>query len=133
MGRFVSTSIFLFDSLGLAGLRVGYSISDPTLASYMMAIKQPYNINVAAGSFVSVLFIIFADVAARATLANLEQAMKRVNAIKEEREKLKEEISSQFGKWLQVYPSEANFLLIKGTERSRIRITLKCHKYLLTF
>jgi histidinol-phosphate/aromatic aminotransferase/cobyric acid decarboxylase-like protein len=120
MGRFFILSFFIVNNshvyLGLAGLRVGYSISDPILASYMMAIKQPYNINVAA------------DVGARATLSNLEEAMKRVKSIKfvltlhtsylsmnrDEREKLKEEITNLFGKWMHVYPSEANFLLIKG-------------------
>ena len=33
---------------GLAGLRVGYGIFPPRIADYLMAIKIPYNVNVAA-------------------------------------------------------------------------------------
>jgi len=34
---------------GLAGLRAGYGVMAPALASVLMNIKQPYNLNVAAG------------------------------------------------------------------------------------
>ena len=33
---------------GLAGLRVGYGIFSPEIASYLIKIKLPYNVNVAA-------------------------------------------------------------------------------------
>ncbi|MFA5095940.1 MAG: histidinol-phosphate transaminase [Candidatus Omnitrophota bacterium] len=35
-------------SYGLAGLRLGYAVADPELASYMERVRQPFNINILA-------------------------------------------------------------------------------------
>jgi histidinol-phosphate aminotransferase len=55
---------------GLAGLRVGYSISSSEIAEMLMTIKQPYNLNIAA------------DVASRATIKYVDKVLHNVDLIK---------------------------------------------------
>jgi len=81
---------------GLAGLRVGYGIFPPKIADYLMAIKPPYNVNVAA------------LVAVRESLADVDYLMSTVRAIIAERERLFSELEKL--KWLKPFPSQANFI-----------------------
>jgi len=88
---------------GLAGLRVGYGIFPPEIASYLIKIKLPYNVNVAA------------LVAVQETLKDVDYLMDRVKAIIAERERLFAELKKL--KWLKPYPSQANFIfcsVLKG-------------------
>lgn len=87
---------------GLAGLRIGYGIFPPKIADYLMAIKMPYNVSVAA------------IIAVRESLDDLEYLQERVKAVIEEREKLFTELLKI--KWLKAYPSQANFIFCKVLE-----------------
>ena len=82
---------------GLAGLRVGYGIFPPKIAEYLLSIKQPYNVNMAA------------QVAVRESLNDLDYLLGRVKAIVAERERLFGELQKL--KWLKPFPSRANFIL----------------------
>lgn len=82
---------------GLAGLRAGYGVMSPVLASILMTIKQPYNLNVAAG------------VAMLASLEDRALLDERACIIAGVREKMSEELSG-IG-WIRPYPSEGNFVL----------------------
>ncbi|MBA7472446.1 Histidinol-phosphate aminotransferase [subsurface metagenome] len=82
---------------GLAGLRVGYGIFPPEVAGYLMKIKLPYNVNVAA------------LVAVRESLNDVDYLMDRVKAIIAERERLFGELKKL--EWLRPFPSQANFIL----------------------
>jgi len=82
---------------GLAGLRVGYGIFPPKIAEYLLTIKQPYNVNMAA------------QVAVQESLGDLDYLLGRVKAIVSERERLFAELQKL--KWLKPYPSRANFIL----------------------
>ena len=85
---------------GLAGLRVGYSVSHPHFNSAMMAIKQPYNVNVAA------------DYGARAALAHAEAIMTtQVAPMLAERERMTGACVA-LG-WLRPYPTASNFVLFE--------------------
>ncbi|MEO9254189.1 MAG: histidinol-phosphate transaminase [Tepidiformaceae bacterium] len=84
---------------GLAGLRVGYSLSNAELATAMMAIKQPYNVNVAA------------DVAARAALEHRATIFETVRCIVAERDRMTREVAA-LG-WLKPCPSVSNFVLFE--------------------
>jgi histidinol-phosphate aminotransferase len=85
---------------GLAGLRVGYSVAHPTTNSAIMAIKQPYNVNVAA------------DYAARAALKHSEEVMKlQVTPLKEQLIRLIVELGKT--SWLIPIPTDANFCLFE--------------------
>jgi histidinol-phosphate aminotransferase len=81
---------------GLAGLRIGYGIFPVKIAEYLLKIKLPYNVNVAA------------VVAVRESLKDLDYLMDRVKAIVAERERLFGELSKL--KWLKPFPSRANFI-----------------------
>ena len=84
---------------GLAGLRVGYGIFPKALMPHLWKIKQPYNVNVAA------------QVAALASLADLEYLQSNVQRIIAERERLFAEL--QAIEYLHPYPSQANFILCR--------------------
>ncbi len=88
---------------GLAGLRIGYGIFTPDIASYLLKIKLPYNVNVAA------------LVAVRETLKDIDYLMSGVKAIIAERTRLFTELKKL--EWLKPFPSRANFIfcsLLKG-------------------
>lgn len=89
---------------GLAGLRVGYSVSRPDLASAMMAIKQPYNVNVAA------------DAAARAALEHRAVIFETVRSLVAERDRISK-LVGDLG-WLTPLPSASNFVLCEVEGRS---------------
>jgi histidinol-phosphate aminotransferase len=82
---------------GLAGLRVGYALCAEPVAERLMAIKQPYNVNVAA------------DVAARAAIAHRAEIAETIAQIIAERERMSAAVAS-LG-WLRPWPSQANFVL----------------------
>ncbi len=84
---------------GLAGLRVGYGIFHPELIGHLLKIKQPYTVNVAA------------EVAALASLEDIEYLRRNVAHIVAERERLYSALREL--PELQVYPSSANFLLCR--------------------
>ena len=89
---------------GLAGLRVGYGVFPLRIAPYMMAIKIPHNVSVAA------------EIAVRESLADIDYLQGRVQAIIKERARLFDEL--QKITWLKPYPSQANFIycaVLKGS------------------
>jgi len=93
---------------GLAGLRVGYSLSHPDLARRMMAIKQPYNVSVAA------------DAAARTAVEHRARLFETVRCIVAERRRMAH-LVGQRG-WLIPMPSEANFVLFEVRGRSAVDV-----------
>jgi histidinol-phosphate aminotransferase len=84
---------------GLAGLRAGYGVMAPELASLLMTIKQPYNLNVAAG------------VAMLASLDDWAALMERVCKMCGTRDRLLALLGGI--DWIEPYPSEANFILCR--------------------
>ncbi len=88
---------------GLAGLRVGYSLSHAELARHMMAIKQPYNVNVAA------------DAAARTALEHRARIFETVSCLVAERDRMAK-LVGDLG-WLRPLPSQANFVLFEVKDR----------------
>jgi histidinol-phosphate aminotransferase len=84
---------------GLAGLRAGYGIMAPELAAVLMTIKQPYNLNVAAGA------------AMIASLQDKPMLMERVCKITGTRNQMSELLAEI--EWITPYPSEANFVLCR--------------------
>ncbi len=82
---------------GLAGLRIGFGVMSPEVASLVLKAKMPYNVSVAA------------QMAALASLDDLAILEERVRAIVAERERMAQALAQR--PWLEVYPSWANFLL----------------------
>ncbi len=96
---------------GLAGIRLGYCLADSELISYLMRIKLPYNINVLSTE------------TALDSLNNRSKMEKTVLKIISERERLVGEFKS-LSVFEKVYPSEANFILLKSEYSEKIKQTL---------
>jgi histidinol-phosphate aminotransferase len=89
---------------GMAGLRCGYGIFAPEIARFLMTIKQPYNVNVAARA------------AALASLDDLDILKTRVNAMLVERDRLYNALAGL--DYLKPVPnSRANFILVEVLDR----------------
>ena len=86
---------------GLAGLRVGYSISNPEIADYLNRIRQPFNVNhiaqsAATAAIVDEAFLVRSVTANKNGLLQLSQGFKRLG--------------------LSYIPSHANFIAVKVTD-----------------
>jgi len=88
---------------GLAGLRIGYGLMSAELASFLEAVRYPFNVN------------FLAQVAAAAALEDKEFLEKTCQVVQKERNFL---IKSLTSIGVKVYPSEANFLLIYVGKRA---------------
>ncbi|MFC2047233.1 histidinol-phosphate transaminase [Chloroflexota bacterium] len=81
---------------GLAGLRIGYGIFPPVIADYLLKIKLPYNVSMAA------------SVAVRESLVDIDYLMSTVEAIIAERERLFTRLAEL--NFLKPFTSRANFI-----------------------
>jgi histidinol-phosphate aminotransferase len=81
---------------GLAGLRVGYGVMDEELAGYLERARHPFNVN------------LLAEVAALAALDDEEHVERTLRANREGAETLTRELGAL---GIQVWPTDANFLL----------------------
>jgi len=86
-------------AMGLAGLRIGYSAASKSLSEEICMVKPPYNINS------------FSQRAAMLVLEETGLMRERIGQIVAAREWLYNELKSLDG--ITVFPSRANFLLIK--------------------
>jgi len=84
---------------GLAGLRIGYGVFPEELVPIFMKAKQPYNVSVAA------------EQAAVVTMQNMEKAQINIDRMIAQRTRLLDALKQI--KWLQPYPSQANFILCR--------------------
>lgn len=85
---------------GMAGLRLGMAFANATIIDFMSRVKYPYNIDQAALNVIT------------ARLNELGTTAPGLDEIISEREKLAEELKS-LPAVAKVYPSDANFLLVK--------------------
>ncbi len=90
----------------LAGLRLGYLMARPALVAELIKVKLPYNLGHAAA------------LAGRAVLAEDAEAKRRVRVIIARRAQWARMLTEE---GFEVFPSEANFLLIRcdGPDRAR--------------
>jgi histidinol-phosphate aminotransferase len=99
---------------GIAGLRAGYGVCPANIVPYLMKIKQPYNINLAA------------HLAILESLKDIDYLQKTVKAMVTERDVLYKGLQ-QFT-WLKPYPSVANFILCAVLDRSAKDVYLALQK-----
>lgn len=88
---------------GMAGLRVGMAFASTQIINIFNKIKPPYNINILSQKLVL------------EALGNKTQVDIWVKEIKSEREKLREELI-KLAFIIKVYPSDANFILVKTND-----------------
>ncbi len=86
-------------AMGMAGLRLGYLMAHPDLATQIAKAKLPYNVNQ------------FSLTAAHVALDNIERFRPAIAAILRERERLWAELARLPG--VRVFPTGANFILFE--------------------
>jgi histidinol-phosphate aminotransferase len=96
---------------GLAGLRVGYGIFPGVVANHLHAVRDPYNVNVAA------------VVAVRQSFQDIDYLIGNVKKIVDERERLFDALCDI--KWLRPYPSRSNFILCDVLKGSAMELQKK--------
>ncbi len=92
---------------GLAGLRLGMALADPEIIQVLNKIKPPYNVN------------LLTQQVAQAALAQVEVKDQKIAQILEEKAFLEQRLS-QLPVILKVYPSDANFFLLKVEEAKQL-------------
>jgi len=92
---------------GLAGLRIGMAFASQQIIDVFNKIKAPYNVNIVSQHL------------AIDALTNYKKVNAWIKEIVSEREKVVAEIS-KLKFVLKVYPSEANFILVKTTDAKKI-------------
>lgn len=97
-------------AFGLAGARVGYLIGPEELASALAAVRQPYSVNV------------FSQAAALEVCRARDEFVETIEKIRAERERLATALAGLPG--VRVWPSDANFLLVRlpGAQKVRERL-----------
>lgn len=88
---------------GLAAIRLGFAIAHPQIIAYLMKVKSPYNIN------------ILTSTEALKALESTEHVMRSVASVATERQRLVRELSA-FRFVRKIFPSDANFLLVRCTD-----------------
>lgn len=86
-------------AMGMAGLRVGYMLVHPDLATQISKAKLPYNVNQ------------FSLTAAEVALENIDRFRPPIEAVLRERDRLGSELGRIPG--LRVYPTRSNFFLVE--------------------
>ncbi|MEP6904126.1 MAG: histidinol-phosphate transaminase [Actinomycetota bacterium] len=92
---------------GLAGLRVGLAFANEEIVKLFNKVKPPYNISQ------------IAQEAILDALENREKVKKTIAEIIFERQKLSKKLR-EFSFVKQIYPSDANFILVKTTDAEKI-------------
>ena len=90
----------LSKAYGMAGIRLGLMIASTELIGWVNKVKPPYNINLLTQNF------------ALQKLQHIGQTEKEIFLIKEERSRLEKFLNAE-SRILNVYPSDANFILIR--------------------
>jgi histidinol-phosphate aminotransferase len=94
----------------LAGMRLGYLLADPRLVAELLKVKLPYNVGHAG------------IIAGRVALEAEPEARKRVEILVARRAQWAAMLAEA---GLEVFPSEANFLLVRSGKAKEIRETLE--------
>ncbi|MDZ7681876.1 MAG: histidinol-phosphate transaminase [Fodinibius sp.] len=87
-------------SFGLAGIRLGITFANEDIISYMMKVKAPYNVNKLTAEHAIDAF------------SKLDTIQFNIDAIRKERKKLQQKLE-ELQAVHQIYPSDANFLLVQ--------------------
>jgi histidinol-phosphate aminotransferase len=99
-------------SFGSAGIRLGVGIMDKEIVSFLNVVKLPYNVSESTQAHATQL------------LNNYNKVIDSVLTIKKERDKVVEQLKN-LDSVLHVYPSDANFLLVKFDDAKKVYDYLK--------
>lgn len=107
----------LSKAYGLAGLRLGFGFSSVEIASFMMKIKPPYNISSESQKI------------ACEVLENPKIIKENINTVLKEKERLNLELA-QSRVVKKIFPSDANFYLVKVEDAEKVYQNLIKNKIL---
>ena len=97
----------------MAGARVGYLLGSPSVIGALSAVRQPYSVNV------------LSQAAASVVVSEREAFEPTIARIVSERSRLAGGLSSLERLGVRVWPSEANFLLVRMPDAHRVRCLLR--------
>ncbi|HRR27158.1 MAG TPA: histidinol-phosphate transaminase [Acidobacteriota bacterium] len=97
----------LSKAFGRAGLRLGYVAAHPDLIACFLKVKAPYNLSA------------WTQAEGFRALEDLTDMLRQVRTIVAERDRLLEELRSTAGV-LEVFPSDANFILFRCRDATRV-------------
>jgi histidinol-phosphate aminotransferase len=103
--------------LGLAGIRLGYLAGRPEWLAEINKVRQAYNVNV------------LTQAAALFMLEKLDVLEQQAAEIRKERDKLRPALMGL--KSITVYPSEANFFLVRVPDAARVYEALRQQRVLV--
>ena len=97
--------------VGMAGVRLGYAVAHPAWIAEIDKVRSPYNVNALTQAVVPVL------------LEHADLLADQVNAIRRERARVMEAIATL--RRVTVYPSQANFFIVRVPDAAQWFATLK--------
>ncbi|WP_083530564.1 histidinol-phosphate transaminase [Mariprofundus micogutta] len=100
-----------FSKVGWAGLRMGYLLGDAEVIAQLNKVRMPYNINALTQASADFL------------LDHFDLFEKQVEVLRGERERMAEALAAIDG--VQVFPSQANFLLFRVADANAMFESLK--------
>jgi histidinol-phosphate aminotransferase len=103
--------------LGLAGIRLGYLSAAPQLLAQFDKVRPPYNVNV------------LTQAAAEFALDHIDVLNQQAEALNAERTRLAAELAALPG--VEVFPSAANFLLVRVPDPDRACDKLRAERVLI--
>ncbi len=103
--------------LGLAGIRLGYMSAAPALLAQFEKVRPPYNINV------------MTQAAAEFALDHVDVLNEQARLLREQRTLLSEALAALPG--VQVFPSAANFILVRVPDADAVHAGLLSRKILI--
>ncbi len=103
--------------VGMAGLRLGYAAGNPAWMREFDKVRPPYNVNV------------LTQLVAERLLAHAGVLEQQAAAIREERARLKAELERLPG--VTVFPSDANFLLVRVPDAGKAFAGMRAHGVLV--
>lgn len=105
--------------MGLAGLRLGYLAGPAELVNEIDKVRLPYNIN------------ILTQLSAEFALDHIDELNRQTDRIRQDRENLQSTLQALDG--IEVYPSQANFILFRVLSKPAIEVfeSLKKQKILI--
>jgi len=106
-----------FSKLGWAGLRLGYLLGDATLIGHLNKVRLPYNINV------------LTQASAEFLLDHFDQFEQQSADIRSERARVTAALQAIDG--IELYPSQANFVLVRVDDANSVFDGLKARGILI--
>jgi len=100
-----------FSKVGWAGLRLGYLLGDAEVIAQVNKVRMPYNINALTQASADFL------------IDHFDLFEKQAAVIRDERERMAEALAEIDG--IQVFPSQANFLLVRVEDANAVFEALK--------